>query len=159
VSGRFGGLGADEDALQTDVYIESLLSRQGLGPATATGAAPDEDDVLRAARLLGRGLVRFHPSFRFEEALAARLRRAADLMRAGGQIMASDAPDTLDAFQGRSAIVAGPPVVFETRPAVPGHHAFDPRARGLLVGGAIASGVSLAGAVVLVWRRNRRGLD
>ena len=159
MSGRFGGLGADEDALQTDVYIESLLSRQALGPTTTAGAASDEDEVLRAAQLLGRGLVRFHPSFRFEEALAARLRRAADLMRAGGQVMAGDAPERFGPFQGRSAIVAGPPVVFETQPAVPGHHAFDPRARGLLVGGAIASGVSLAGAVVLAWRRNRRGLD
>lgn len=159
MSGRFGGLGADEDALQTDVYIESLLSRQGLGPAAPAGAASDEDDLRRAAQLLGRGLVRFHPSFRFEEALAARLRRAADLMRSGGQIVGGDAPGVLGPFQGRSTVVAGPPVVFETQPAVPGHHAFDPRARGLLVGGAIASGVSLAGAVVLAWRRNRRGLD
>jgi hypothetical protein len=158
VSGRFGGLGPDEDALQTDVYIESLLSRQGLGPETLAGAASDEDDLRRAAQLLGRGLVRFHPSFRFEEALAARLRRAAELMRAGGQVMAGEAPDRMDPFPGRSAIVAGPPVVFETQPAVPGH-LMDPRARGLLVGGAIASGVSLAGAVVLAWRRNRRGLD
>lgn len=159
MSGRFGGLGGDEDALQTDVYIESLLSRQGLGPATAARAASDEDDLRRAAQLLGRGLVRFHPSFRFEEALAARLRRAADLMRSGGQAMAGDASQGLGPSHGRSAIVAGPPVVFETQPAVAGHHAFDPRARGLLVGGAIASGVSLAGAVVLAWRRNRRGLD
>jgi hypothetical protein len=157
VSGRVGGLGADEDALQTDVYIESLLSRQGLGPATLVGDASDEDDLRRAAQLLGRGLVRFHPSFRFEEALAARLRRAAELMGAGGQV-AGDAPDRPGPFRGRSAIVAGPPVVFETQPAVPGH-LLDPRARGLLVGGAIASGVSLAGAVVLAWRRNRRGLD
>jgi hypothetical protein len=158
VSGRLGGLGADEDALQTDVYIESLLSRQGLGPAAPAGAS-DEDDLRRAAQLLGRGLVRFHPSFRFEEALAARLRRAAELMRSGRQVVAGGAPDVLGRFHDRSAIVAGPPVVFETQPAVPDHHAFDPRARGLLVGGAIASGVSLAGAVVLAWRRNRRGLD
>lgn len=158
MSGRFGGLGADEDALQTDVYIESLLSRQGLGPARGAGAASDEDDLRRAAQLLGRGLVRFHPSFRFEEALAARLRRAAELMRAGGQVTAEDAPEGLDPFHGRPAIIAGPPVVFEIQPAVAGH-LLDPRARGLLVGGAIASGVSLAGAVVLAWRRNRRGLD
>jgi hypothetical protein len=157
VSGRFGGLGADEDALQTDVYIESLLSRHGLGSAL-TDAGSDADDLRRAARLLGRGLVRFHPSFRFEEALAARLRRAAEVMRAGGQAQAGDSRAGLAPFAGRSPILSGPPVIFEARPSATGHF-LDPRARGLLVGGAIASGVSLAGAMVLAWRRNRRGLD
>jgi hypothetical protein len=158
VSGRFGGLGAEEEALQTDVYIESLLSRQDLRPQRLAGDDSDEDGLRRTAQLLGRGLVRFHPSFRFEETLAARLRRAAELMRAGGQVIGGDAPEGLGPFHGRSAIVAGPPVVFEAQPALAGH-LLDPRARGLLVGGAIASGVSLAGAVVLAWRRNRRGLD
>ena len=52
----------------------------------AAGAPADADldpDVRFAARELRAGLTRVHPSFRFEDALAARLSAGADRLRAG----------------------------------------------------------------------------
>lgn len=87
-------------------------------------------ELLPTARLLHEVLPRFQPRFRFEERLAIRL-------RAGG----------------------GDVVPFPA--AVPGE-ATPPgtvRRRGLIAGGAIASGLSLvvplAGAVMVAWRRSR----
>jgi hypothetical protein len=81
-----------------------------------------------AIQLLEMGLPRFHPSFIFEEWLSGELQRAAE-SRPPGEIV---------------------PIVI--RPADTDTRAPDRR---LLVGGAIASGVSIAGAAVLAWRRTR----
>jgi hypothetical protein len=137
-------------ALHLDDYLEGLLADRGARPrpmaARATSGRPDtpvvEPQEARAAELLARGLVRFHPSFRFEEALAARLRAAADAM----WLAAASAPPA-----------AGRVLAFPD-PVTPGEALARERvpARNLLVGGAIASGVSLAGAAFLAWRRGHR---
>jgi hypothetical protein len=128
-----------EDAvLRTDSYLEALLAGAALR-STASAPAPDvDDDVARAAAVLHRSLVRFHPSFRFEERLAARLMATADGAHPPGRLI-----------EFRTAA----PSVGRAEVALPAER----RAR-VLVGGAIASGVSifsLAGAIV-VRRRGRQ---
>jgi hypothetical protein len=139
--------GGEVEALITDRYLDSLLAinrrdEDGLlgDPGSSLGAA-----VRAISRRLSTDLPRFHPSFRFEEALALRLAEVAAAMRlpiaAGGEGQAvpirSIAPATPDPL------------------AVVGED-FDGRAdsRPLLIGGAAvaASALSLAGAW-LAWRR------
>ena len=152
----------DEEALQSDAYLESLLAAHArLSGARATqtvrarrlardiGLAPD---LRFAAGVLERALPRFHPSFRFEEALAERLRAAAGLARHGAasaSILAFPHPAAADRSTREDRALAGP-LGFH-----PGEQSNDPRTR-ILLGGAIASTVSLAGAAFLVWRRTRR---
>lgn len=152
-----------DDALQVDVYLESLLASHDRRPRLAFELAPDDTldaSERTAARFLADHLVRFHPSFRFEEGLAARLRAAAG--GSAAETGSADAGATLLAFPGAAA---GP---FD--PAAPmaelddGDHAaigVDGRwhsrfatqeQRRVLIGGAIASGVSLAGAAIVAWR-------
>lgn len=115
------------EALVVDRYLESLLSR---GPR-------DEADVpadLRAtADRLVHGLPRYHPSFRFEEDLAARLAAAASAR-------------------------AGSLVEFPLR-TVRGMAAADERVgtvRPVVIGGVLTSAaLSLAGAAYVAWRRGR----
>ena len=84
-----------------------------------------------------KGLPRFHPSFRFEESLAEQLRRAAD-RKAG--LHGDDAAESMGQVVSIAVIPRTDPV-----PRVPD--------RRLLMGGAaLASGLSIAGAV-LAWRR------
>ena len=130
---------SDDEVLQTDLYVDQLLeshARRGLAAAGLTVNGRDVPPRLReTAELLDRTLVRFHPSFRFEEALAARLRALG-----GGR-----EPGTRDPIPFPNAVLAREP-----------EH--DAMSRGLLVGGAIASGVSLAGAAAWVaWRRRAHG--
>lgn len=81
----------DVDALITDRYLDSILAAHGRG-ADAGPIPPDvipARDIRLAIEHLTRDLPRFHPSFQFEEALAARLAEAAARMRlplaAGGE--------------------------------------------------------------------------
>ncbi len=103
-----------------------------------------DPDLARAADALAAGAVRFHPSFRFEERLAARLRAAARPGAAAvGRVRGVTA---LPVFSLIAVDPGGASGVGGVVQRVP---------RPVLVGGAIASGVSLAGAVV-AWRRLRR---
>jgi hypothetical protein len=125
-----------EEALQIDVYLESLLAAHDRAPARLLDARlVDELDPAerRAARLLADNLLRFHPSFRFEEALATRLRAAAG-------------DPGLEGERSLATIVAFPDTVRERVRST------DPDRRRVLIGGAIASGVSLAGAALFAWR-------
>jgi hypothetical protein len=112
-------LGAeDESAIQADSYIEALLAAHGRMPVTLPPRASlPAMGMRRLIRLFERGLPRFHPSFLFEERLAAQLRDAA------------------------TALPARPAATADRR---------------LLMGGAIASGVSIAGAAMYAWRRSRQ---
>jgi len=114
----------EEGAIQSDVYIDALLSGHARLPvALPNPADAPAPNVRHIVRLLERSLPRFHPSFLFEERLAEQLRAAADAQNPGAT----------------------------TQPQV----AIDRR---VLMGGAIASGVSLAGAAaMLAWRRRPRG--
>ena len=140
---------SEVEALLTDLYLETVLARQGtdLGPADARldPALRDVSDRLR------RDLVRVHPSFRFEERLATRLAEAAGALRVPAAAAAG---------------AEGQVVALAPRPA--GDYGFDPLAdpdgdhrdvpRPLIIGGAITSAaISLAGAAYVAWRRTRPG--
>lgn len=123
---------ADDAAIQADVYIEALLTGHARLPVLVTDDVLASTPKLRdAIRLLERGLPRFHPSFFFEEWLADQLRAASRGATAPGRLIRLD-PSAEPALDARSD-------------------------RRLLLGGAIASGVSIAGAAaMLAWRRSRR---
>lgn len=124
-----------EAPIELDRTIDALLREGSL-------EVPDAEGELAAtARLLRDTLPRLHPRFTFEQHLAARLAGA----RAPEPTTASAVP-----------VPIGPQVVLPdvAEPAPlsgPGDH----RRLGLVAGGAIASGVSLAGAALVVWRRTR----
>ncbi len=134
MTGATPGRDASEvEALVTDRYLEALLAAHARGADRGPTPRDPDETVRRTADRLARDLPRFHPSFRFEERLAARLRAEA----------ITDGPVQL----GRLIPFRTPSVAAEL--AHP-----EGRGRGLIVGGAIASGVSIAGAL-LVWRRAR----
>ncbi len=114
------------EALVVDRYLESLLSREPRDPT-------DIPDELRAtADLLATALPRYHPSFRFVEALSARLAGAATGQELAGAIIGFPVPD---------------PRTGQVRPVV--------------IGGVLTSAaISLAGAAAWVaWRRGRPATD
>lgn len=117
----------DVEALVVDRYLESLLARR---PIDADGVPADLE--LTARRLAG-ALPRYHPSFRFEEELAARLAAAAKRIVAGEVIAFPDA-----------RLVPAPPGE-RTRVGRP-----------VVIGGVLTSAaLSLAGAAFMAWRRSR----
>jgi hypothetical protein len=121
----------DDDLIQADSYIDSLL-RRPLAPL-ATTDLPADAQVRRAIELLA-GLPRFSPPFAFQEMLAARLRGAAGPAAELAEVI---------------------------RLPLPAQQSFAGIDRRLIVGGAIASGVSLVGAAGLAafaWLR-RDGRD
>jgi hypothetical protein len=99
-----------------------------------------DPELAHAADVLARALVRFHPSFRFEERLAARLREAA-----------SPQPRRIIPFPALPVAGGSMPFALDLAPAAVGQ-AVGRLPRPVLVGGAIASGVSIAGAAVVAWR-------
>lgn len=130
----------DEAAIQTDAYIEALLSGHAGGPMLLPEAELLPDAQLRRTiDLLERGLPRIHPSFIFEQQLAGRLRRAA-FAQLGGTAEPERAGLVIQLPELGGDV--WPPIVLDRR---------------LLVRGAIASGVSLAGAAVIAWRMRDRG--
>ena len=116
---------AEEGAIQSDAYIDALLSGHARLPvALPVADAAPAPNVRRVIRTLERGMPRFHPSFLFEERLAEQLRALADERYADTQVA---------------------PLVL--------------RERRVVIGGAIASGVSLAGAAMWAWRRRPRATE
>lgn len=114
------------EAFVVDRYLESLLARR---PAVSDGV-PAELEL--TARRLAAALPRYHPSFRFEEALAARLAAVA----------------------GR--IEAGELVHLPIQPVVP-HLVVR---RPVVLGGVLTSAaLSLAGAAFVAWRRTHPTMD
>jgi hypothetical protein len=140
---------ADVDALVTDRYLESILAAHARGAdrePTLSEVTPSPD-LQRIVEQLVRSLPRLHPSFRFEEALAARLNEAAARMHlplaAGGESVTIPIyPDPLTAGlddQGEDGFDGADPRIALGRP--------------LLIGGALTSAaLSLAGAAYLAWR-------
>jgi hypothetical protein len=116
----------DEAPIQSDSYIDALLDGHARRPIALLAAdRAPAAGIRHVIRVIETGLPRFHPSFLFEERLAGELRAAA----AG-------------AVPGRAVLDQG----------ASGTFAVDRR---MVMGGAIASSVSLAGAAVLAWRRRR----
>ncbi len=135
MTGLSGRDAIEIEALVTDRYLDSLLDAHARGADRAPAATLPSLPIRTVADRLARDLPRYHPSFRFEEALAGRLAAVAETMRAHG----GPGPQVV-AFPGG-------PIGSDVRPA---------RGRPLLVGGAVTSAaLSLAGAGYLVWRRVR----
>ena len=65
--------GHEVEALVTDRYLEALLAAHARGADRGPTPRDPDDALRRTADRLARDLPRFHPSFLFEEALAARL--------------------------------------------------------------------------------------
>ena len=139
--GRDGG---EIDALVTDRYLDSLLA----GRASRGDTGPIDEAVRLVSRRLAGDLPRFHPSFRFEERLALRLAEAAASMRL---------PMAAGAERGGAAIPSALHPLARDPLAMPGDDdpldGVDRPDRSVLVGGAVAASLSLAGAAWLAWRR------
>jgi hypothetical protein len=131
VSGGHAPRDGEIEAFIVDRYLESLLSRR---PLDETDLPPE----LRAtAAALAAGLPRYHPSFRFEEALAARLAGIPDRDGSGELIAFPQAIVGLESPDGRQVGI---------RPAV--------------IGGVLTSAaISIAGAAYVAWRRSRPPAD
>lgn len=134
--------------------------REAPDPDPGRPAALVDPDLVEAARILRGALVRVHPSFRFEERLAGRLAAAAEAAVLSGAALRAAA--TGAAATGASAIGTGARDLIPFRGS--GRTPVRSRAgttsglsrmpRSVLIGGAIASGVTLAGAAFLArrWR-------
>ena len=137
--------GHEVEALVTDRYLEALLAAHARGADSGPTPSDPDEAVRRTADRLARDLPRFHPSFLFEEALAARLAAHARRMRlpaaagAEGLIVPLPTGDPLgDLLDGDAGDAPG----YGRRP--------------LIIGGAITSAaLSLAGAAYVAWRLNR----
>jgi hypothetical protein len=131
VSGRHATRDGEIEAFIVDRYLESLLAREPLD----AGDLPSE--LRSTAAALVAALPRYHPSFRFEELLAARL--AGTPQGDGtGELIAF--PQTVVAV----GTAYGRPIGI--RPAV--------------IGGVLTSAaISLAGAAWVAWRRSRPPAD
>jgi hypothetical protein len=194
VSGRRASTGdaADVEALVADRYLDELLgtadARSRPVPEGAGAGGPgdadldpalrdadldpalrdaDLDPALRdAARVLRHALVRLHPSFRFEEHLAARLAavaRSDPLGDAGwGRVIpftatpptatTPTAPELVRPDPWLDAILSGALDAGDDPPAG-GDSRLAAARRPLLVGGAITSAaLSLAGVAWVAWR-------
>ncbi len=183
---------ADVEALASDRYLDALLAAASPAETGGTGGVvsssdADLDPALRdAARLLRRSLIRVHPSFRFEEAVAARLaaiaastsgrtvtwgqlipfrpvatsRGSGDVAARAGQQPASDVYDGLGPDPWLAAILAG--ALDPSSDAIPEEllQATDSRLgaarRQLLIGGAITSAALSLAGVAWVARRVAR---
>jgi hypothetical protein len=169
------------DARRTERYLNGLM-------ASDERRAPDvpvdtdlDPAICVAAQELRAGLVRVHPSFRFEESLAARLAAGALRLRSGLPIDAEAVagPGIVAPFRGRSsapaAVPAGAPaaapvtepVATAPTPPVPSRAIWPPAAfrrlpdmtarpsRPLIVGGVgVASAAISIGAVYVAWRHS-----
>jgi hypothetical protein len=168
---------AEVDALVADRYLDALLEAADRRPvAVAAGPAPggdsvhagdDLDPVLRdAALVLRRSLIRVHPSFRFEERLAARL---ADLAAAQAPALAAAGGTLIPFPAGRRAApgeTRGPDPLLDAilrgdldpsdTAAVDRAERATPDRRPLIVGGAaITSALSIVGVAIVAWRASR----
>lgn len=143
-----------DDVLVLDQYLDSLLA----APSGTTAAdAPGLDPAVRASALrLRRDLVRIHPSFRFEERLAARLASAGAARRlvAGGEgaVIPFRARRTSASTEQEDALLAA----IEAGTFDPaGDQRLPPASVPVLIGGALTSALSLAGVVWVAWRAGR----
>jgi len=147
---------ATQDARRTERYLDGLVAADERR-ADEMPVDTDMDPAIRvAAGQLRAGLVRVHPSFRFEESLAARLAAAADRMKAGlpAELPPADvAGGTLAAFRGTGSSVGEAAVAATVVRGLPDATA-RPR-RPLIVGGVgVASAAISLGAVYVAWRHS-----
>lgn len=126
---RPAGRDGDIEAFVVDRYLESLLAREPRDLADIPA------DLSSTAEVLAGGLPRYHPSFRFVEALSARLAAVA----AG---RGDDAPAEIVDLRMTPA-----PAVVEIRSG---------QVHPVVIGGVLTSAaISIAGAAYVAWRRGR----
>jgi hypothetical protein len=153
-SQRWGRDDAPLQAILTDAYLDALLAGNDRHASDAPSDAGLDPRIRATTARLRTDLVRFHPSFRFEERVAARLAELAAQLR-------------LPAAAGAEGIPLPAPIPFRRSPdpdlAAIAAGRLDPSApdaatlpRTVLIGGAMASAViSLAGVVFVAWRATR----
>ena len=160
----FQARGTEGDALLTDRYLDALLAAHERRATDAPADAELDPGIRLAAARLAADLDRVHPSFRFEERLAARLAELAARMRLGlaaggeGSTPLSVRPGGFRDDPDLEAILAS---AFGS--VDPGAEAgwaaeIDPGrfTRPLIIGGALTSAaLSIAGAAIVAWRRSR----
>jgi hypothetical protein len=131
----------ENEAFIVDRYLESLLARR---PADVTDLPPQ---LRSTAAALVDALPRYHPSFRFEESLAARLAGSS------GALEAADAAGELILFPATPTTPAAPATaVIDLRPGS--------MRRPTVIGSVLTSAaISLAGAAYVAWRRSRQPAD
>jgi len=152
---------ADAEALVTDRYLESLFVAHERRAYDAPTDPQLDPAVRRTALRLSTDLVRVHPSFRFEERLAARLaeagRRTSLSVAAGAEGALVTLPLVLgghdDAIEGAADGRGREAAATDPQAVVPGPQSLP---RPLIIGGALTSAaISLAGAVLVAWRFGR----
>jgi hypothetical protein len=142
----------EAEALLTDHYLDSLLAANDRHATDAPSEPGLDANVRGAAARLRTSLTRVHPSFRFEERLAARLAEVAAGLRlapaAGGEGGAM--PFRALGFDPAEELAHG------ADPDDDKDHAGLHPSRPLLIGGALTSAaLSIAGAAYVAWRRSR----
>jgi hypothetical protein len=169
--------GGTRDARRTERYLDELMAADQRRVSDFPVDVDMDPAVRLAARELRADLVRVHPSFRFEEALAARLAAGAMRLRAGLRVEVAEdgvaTPGTMAAFRSHSpavptvpaaddgAVTAMSPAVAPIEPlAVPPASALRRlpemaarQSRPLIMGGVgVASAAISIGAVYVAWR-------
>ncbi len=141
---------ADVDALITDRYLESLLAGRDRAADPRAGDERPSPEIARAADRLSRDLLRLHPSFRFEEALALRLADAAARMRLA---RAAGGDGTVVSLRTSDLDPVVPPPAGADQEAT--EEARAGLGRPLLIGGALTSAALSIAGVYVAWRLNR----
>jgi len=153
------------DALVADRYLDALLAAADRRADDSPTDPTLDPDVREAARVLRAALVRVHPSFRFEERLAARLQALAASQAGRGELAAGGA--TVVPFPRSQALEhidddLGPILRGDLDPSAADGALEDADARQaldrrpLIVTGAITSAaISLAGVAWVAWRASR----
>jgi hypothetical protein len=160
VTGGFGGRDTHEvEALVTDRYLDALLAAHARGADRGPSAGDPSDPIRRTIDRLARDLPRLHPSFLFEEALAARLADVAARVHLPVAAGAEGMIVPISAGAPRMGAAGGSPGGSPGNLAAR-HEDDDERAwrdrRPLIIGGALTSAaLSIAGAAFVAWRMNR----
>lgn len=143
---------SDVEVLRVDRYLESILVARDRGAAATPYDLRLDPELRSVAERLSAGLVRVHPSFRFEERLASRLADLAVAIRTPAAAGAESSPPRQLAIAGFAELDdAG-----LSDPAGPAGDLASGRARPYLIGGALTSAaISLAGAAFVAWRLTR----
>ncbi len=150
----------DRAARRTARYVDGLLAA-GFGAKDVAADPLTDAETREAARRLRSELVRVHPSFRFEEELAAKLVAAAANQAAAPAALATPAPATPATPATPSTLQARPAPIIRIPIAAPDllhvPRSFRP-SRPLIVGGVVggvaASALSLGAFVA--WRATRQ---
>ena len=166
--------GRPRDARRTERYLDGLMEAGERGVADVPMDVDIDPAIVLAARQLRADLIRVHPSFRFEEGLAARLARTARRMKAGlpaaepaEQMLVRTAPAPIAPFRAPDVAASAGPASAELaaahdRIATPdaGLRRLSALAtrtsRPFIVGGVgVASAAISIGAVYVAWRWSR----